>query len=170
MPQITAVAPYRIGEVDGQDDEIIDTLAELHGLTFFAGAPVPRFDHGYWWLACRGKTAVAFAGVVPSTHVRGAGYLCRVGVIAQDRGNGLQLRLMRAVESKARRNGWNSLVSDTTQNIASANNFIRAGYELYQPRFPWAFADTLYWRKVIAGSSPSVHHSTYSRSTPPLEG
>jgi hypothetical protein len=26
---------YRIREVDGQDDEIADTLADLHRLTFF---------------------------------------------------------------------------------------------------------------------------------------
>jgi hypothetical protein len=26
--------------------------------------------------------------------------------------------------------------SDTTDNLASANNFIRAGYRLYQPHFP----------------------------------
>ena len=42
---------YRIREVDGQDDDISDTLAELHRLTFFDGAPVPEFDHGHWWLA-----------------------------------------------------------------------------------------------------------------------
>ena len=56
--------------------------------------------------------------------------------------NALQLRLMRALESRARRNGWGCIVSDTTDNVASANNFIRAGYRLYQPH-------TLYWRKSM---------------------
>jgi hypothetical protein len=64
-------------------------------------------------------------------------------------GNGLQLRLTRAVEKRARHNGWNSVISDTTENIASANNFIRAGYRLYRPRMPWAWPNTLYWRKFI---------------------
>lgn len=64
-------------------------------------------------------------------------------------GNGLQRRLMRAAERRARRNGWNSVVSDTTENIVSANNFICAGYRLYQPRMPWAWPSTLYWRKFI---------------------
>ncbi|MEA2863747.1 MAG: phage terminase large subunit [Bradyrhizobium sp.] len=63
--------------------------------------------------------------------------------------NALQLRLMRALESRARHNGWNSIVSDTTDNLASANNFIRAGYRLYQPPHPWAWPHTLYWRKSI---------------------
>jgi hypothetical protein len=65
-------------------------------------------------------------------------------------GNRLQLRLMRALESRARLTGWSWLISDTTDNLASANNFIRAGYLLYQPANPWAWPHTLYWRKAIA--------------------
>src|SRR5271163_3353842 len=80
MPQIVNIA-YRIREVDGRDDEIADVLTELHRLTFFSGASIPQFDGGHWWLAFREATPVAFAGVVPSTHVRNAGYLCRVGVL-----------------------------------------------------------------------------------------
>jgi hypothetical protein len=71
------------------------------------------------------------------------------------------LRLMQAAELRARRNGWTCLVSDTTRNVASANNFIRADYRLYQPQNPWAFADTLYWRKFIC-SRPSLH-GTHSK-------
>ena len=57
--------------------------------------------------------------------------------------NGLQLRLMRALESRARH------ISDTTNNLASANNFIRGGHQLYQPQYPWAWPNTLYWRKSV---------------------
>jgi hypothetical protein len=39
--------------------------------------------------------------------------------------------------------------SDTTDNIFSANNFIRAGYQLFQPQSPWAWPNTLYRRKAI---------------------
>jgi GNAT superfamily N-acetyltransferase len=140
---------YRIREVDGNDDEIADTLADIHRLTFFDGASVPEFDRGHWWLAYREAVPVAFAGVVPSTHAYNAGYFCRVGVLKKDCGHGLQLRLMRALESRARQNGWSAVVSDTTDNLASANNFIRAGYRLYQPQTPWAWPNTLYWRKSI---------------------
>lgn len=62
---------------------------------------------------------------------------------------GLQLRLMRAMEARVRHNGWRCVVSDTTDNVASANNFIRAGYRLYRPAVPWAWPNTLYWRKPI---------------------
>ena len=140
---------YRIREVDGHDDEIVDALTELHRLTFFDGAAIPKFDWGYWWLAYYEATPVAFAGVVPSTRAHNAGYICRVGVLQRHWGNRLQLRLMRAAESHARHHGCSCVVSDTTDNLASANNFIRAGYRLYRPRYPWAWPNTLYWRKSI---------------------
>jgi GNAT superfamily N-acetyltransferase len=154
-------SPYRIREVDGQDEEAADSLTDLHRLTFFDGAPIPCFAQGHWWLACHQAIPVAFAGIVPSTHLRNAGYFCRVGVVQPHWGNGLQLRLMRAVEARARRNGWSHVISDTTSNITSANNFIRAGYRMYQPQIPWAFPNTLYWRKIIIPAASS--HSTHSK-------
>jgi hypothetical protein len=50
---------------------------------------------------------------------------------------------------------------DMSGNVASANNFIRAGYRMYQPQYPWGFPSTLYWRKTIH-PLPSVH-STHSK-------
>jgi hypothetical protein len=140
---------HRIERVIGQDDEISDTLADLHRLTFFDGASIPAFDWGHWWLAYYETVPIAFAGVIPSTRATNAGYLSRVGVLKRHCGHGLQLRLMRALESRARLNGWRSVVSDTTENLVSANNFIRAGYRLYQPQIPWAWPNTLYWRKSV---------------------
>jgi GNAT superfamily N-acetyltransferase len=140
---------YRIKQVDGQDDEIVETLADLHCLTFSKSAPIPEFDWGYWWLVFFGQVPVAFAGLIPSTLIPNAGYFCRVGVLERHWGHTLQLRLMRAVETRSRRNGWCCVVSDTTDNIVSANNFIKAGYRLYQPRTPWGWPHTLYWRKSI---------------------
>jgi hypothetical protein len=140
---------YRIREVDGSDDDIADMLADLHRLTFFDGAAIPEFDQGHWWLAFHAEMPVAFAGIVPSTRAFNAGYFCCVGVLRKYCGHALQLRLTRALESRARRNGWSTVVSDTTENLVSANNFIRAGYRLYQPQTPWAWPNTLYWRKSI---------------------
>jgi len=54
------------------------------------------------------------------------------------------------MEYRTRRNGWSCVVSDTTNNLASANNFIRAGYRLFQPEYPWGWTNTLYWRKLVA--------------------
>jgi GNAT superfamily N-acetyltransferase len=140
---------YRIREVDSHDDDVADMLTDLHSLTFFNGASIPDFEDGHWWLAFRDGKPVGFAGVIPSICVRNAGYFCRVGVLHKHCGHGLQLRFMRAMELRARSNGWNCVVSDTTDNVASANNFIRAGYRLYEPQHPWAWSNTLYWRKFI---------------------
>jgi len=140
---------YRIREVNGHEDEIADTLAELYYLTFFNGARLPDFDQGHWWLAVHEANPVAFAGVVMSTHAPNSGYFCRVGVLRQHRGRALQLRLMRPLETRVRRIGWRYIVSDTTDNVASANNFIRSGYRLYRPQDPWAWPHSLHWRKSI---------------------
>ncbi len=140
---------YRIRIVDADDDESAEVLGELHRLTFFDGASLPQFEIGAWWLAYHNGEAVAFAGVVPSTHARNSAYFCRVGVLQRHWGRGLQRRLMRAIEARGRRRGWDSIVSDTTDNPVSANNFIQAGYRLYEPEMPWAWSHTLYWRKWL---------------------
>jgi GNAT superfamily N-acetyltransferase len=140
---------YRIREVDGFDDDIGDVIADLHRLTLFGSAPIPELDVGHWWLAYHDGLPVGFAGLVPSAHVRDAGHFCRVGVLKRHSGRALQLRLMRCMESRARSNGWRCIVSDTTDNIISANNFIRAGYHLHKPEYPWGWANTLYWCRAM---------------------
>ncbi|WP_439398137.1 GNAT family N-acetyltransferase [Bradyrhizobium sp. PMVTL-01] len=140
---------YRIRIVDTSDDDIVDTLSDLHRLTFFDAAVMPQFELGAWWLAYQGDDAVAFAGVLPSTHVRNGGYFSRVGVLQRHWGRGLQRRMMRVVEARGRRIGWGSIVSDTTDNPVSANNFIQAGYRLFEPEAPWAWSHSLYWRKLL---------------------
>lgn len=135
--------------VEASDEDVADTLDDLHRLTFFDAAATPQFELGAWWLAYHGDDAVAFAGVVPSTYARNSGYFSRVGVLQRHWGRGLQLRLMRAVEARGRRIGWNSIVSDTTDNSFSANNFIKAGYLLFEPEVPWAWSHSLYWRTSL---------------------
>ena len=79
---------YRIRMVDASDDDVADTLAQLHRLTFFDAAAMPAFDLGAWWLAYQRDQAVAFAGVVPSTYARNFGYFSRVGVLPRHWGRG----------------------------------------------------------------------------------
>ncbi len=140
---------YRTGAVDTFDDDVVEALKELHALTFIDRAPMPEFEVGDWWMTTLLGQPVAFAGLVPSTVGTGIGYLSRVGVLREHWGNGLQRRLMRAIEQRARRAGLYCIVSDTTGNIVSANNFIGCGYVLFQPRQPWAWEYSLYWRKMI---------------------
>jgi GNAT superfamily N-acetyltransferase len=141
---------YRIREVDGLDDEVIETLDELHDACFEGNAPRVQYDTGHWWLAYYGRQPVAFSGIIPSTLGVGIGYFNRVGVLPQYRGRGLQRRLMRCLEACARRNGWVAVITDTTDNVPSANNMIKAGYKLFDPPYGrWAFEHSNYWMKEL---------------------
>lgn len=140
---------FRIKEVDGLDDDVSDTIQELHKLTFLESAPTVVPDHGFWWLVYDRKEAVGFAGLVPSSMGFGIGYLKRSGVIHTHRGHGLQRRLLRVREAKAKREGWSTLITDTTDNIHSANNLISAGFKLFRPEAPWGYQTSLYWRKDL---------------------
>ena len=139
---------YHIKEVDGTDPEIDYVLQDIHKETFgFIG--IMRTDYGHWWLAYDDDEPIAFAGLVKSTIGPDTGYLKRVGVLPPYRGAGLQRRFIRVREQRARREGWTTIVTDTTDNLPSANSLIRAGYKLFQPTTPWAFSSSLYWRKQL---------------------
>lgn len=140
---------YQIREVDTSSDSVLETLTELHRRTFRTGAPIPAFDIGHWWIVNHSGCPVAFAGLVASTALQKSGYFCRVGVVKGHLGRGLQRRLMSALERRARHNAWHWIISDTTDNVFSANNFIRMGYRLFRPPSPWGWPRTLYWQKEI---------------------
>ena len=138
---------YRIREIDGPKHS--DILAKLHQRTFGDSAEQPDVSRGHWWLVYYEKEPIAFAGLTPSQLGFNCGYLKRVGVLPAHRGNGLQRRLVRVREARARRNGWKRVITDTTENVPSANSLIRAGYRMFRPTHGWAFNDTLYWTKTL---------------------
>jgi GNAT superfamily N-acetyltransferase len=140
---------YRIKAVDGSDAHMSDILHDLHEQCFGTTAPQVNNAVGHWWLVLFGQEPVAFAGMTKSTIGPNAGYFKRSGVLAPHRGNGLQLRLIRAREAQAKRNGWKRIVTDTTGNVPSSNTLIRAGYKLFEPDYRWCFEHSLYWTKTL---------------------
>lgn len=143
---------FRIKEVNPFSNSVVSAIHRLHNLCFGDTASLTRqeIQKGYAWLVYSGSSGpVAFALLCRSSTAPNGGYLSRVGVLEPYRGNGLQKRLIQVRERKARSLGWTVLVTDTTGNIPSSNSLIRAGYTLYQPDFPWAFAESLYWRKFL---------------------
>lgn len=142
---------FVVKRVDGNDDEVADTIQYLHHATFFDTAPKITTDYGDWWLVFdEHREPIAFAGMVPSTLGPGIGYLKRVGVLPEYRGQGLQRRLIRVREMRAKQHGWYRLVTDTTDNVPSANSLIKAGYRLFDPGAHWwGFAHSLYWTKNL---------------------
>jgi GNAT superfamily N-acetyltransferase len=76
--------------------------------------------------------------------------MCRAGVVRSHRGKGLQKRLIRVRERKAREHGWKWLITDTASyNVASSNNLAACGFKLFRPSRPWGHDDGLYWRKAL---------------------
>ena len=144
---------YRLRKVDGTDEDVAEELKELHDQTFGASAPMILPDQGHWWLA-EGRVdgewlPAGFCGLTERPQEPSVAYLKRAAVLPWARGRRLQRRMVRVREALARKLGIKQLVTDTTDNIPSANNLIACGYKLYRPAEPWGFTHTLYWFKEL---------------------
>jgi GNAT superfamily N-acetyltransferase len=154
---------YKIREVDGEDE--LEELRSLHDECFGGEAPqITDNDviNGHWWLVWEkewhifapaphwGSHPIAFAGLKQSLRFDNVGYLYRVGVMPAYRGQGLQKRLITVREAKAKRLGYIALVTDTTDNPASANSLINCGFHIHEPYVVWGpNPRTIYWRKWL---------------------
>ncbi len=126
-------------------------ITAMHTDLFHGGkAAVPDLHKGHWWLMVHKGHPVAFAGLYQLEDCEISGYLCRAGVTWDHQGLGLQKRLIRVRLAKARRLGWDWIVSDTRRsNHPSANSLIRCGFKLFKPRRGWGPAGSLYWERDI---------------------
>lgn len=144
---------YRIKAVDGSDDEIAEVLKELHNETFGSSAPQVEPERGWWWLAFSAderRDIAGFCGLTPTySQPSDVAYLKRAGVLLSHRGQRLQRRFVRVREARARKEGFATIVTDTTDNPSSANNLIACGYRIYRPDAPWAFPESIYWYKDL---------------------
>lgn len=105
---------------------------------------------GDWWVGWKGGDPVAFACLKPTRGDPATGYLARAGVLPSARGQGLQKRLVKVREKRARELGMTHVVTDTANyNVASSNSLIACGYRLYRPSYVWGFPDGNYWRKEL---------------------
>lgn len=106
-----------------------------------------------WWIVWQGEEAVAYAGLRPCQveHNAGLGFLCRVGVVPEHRGRGLQKRLIRVREAAAKAIGLEELVSYCVPwNCASLNSLVACGYKFYRPATKWGGAGAVYLHKKLA--------------------
>ena len=142
------MSDYRIRKVDTDDEDVAELIMDLHKATF-PGIASPDLTVGCWWVASDGIGPVGFAGLTPSTAGPRIGYLKRAGVLPQHTGKGLQRRFIRVREASAKQHGWTLLLTDTTDNPASANNLARCGFKMFTPADPWAFKNSLYWMKRL---------------------
>lgn len=139
---------YAINLVDRTKPEVLRILKKLHNSCLPGDKPY-EFKDGYWWLVTYKGVAVGFCGMEASSRWEKTGYFCRAGVAKEHRGRGLHNRLIQVRLRYARRLGWTHCVSDTRDNPPSANNLIKAGFKMYQPRYPWGWDDACYWIKKL---------------------
>lgn len=104
---------------------------------------------GWWWVIEQDGQPAGFCGMHPSLQWSDTVYLCRAGVRPEFRGRGLQRKMIRIRERAARRLGFTWLITDTSDNPASANSLIACGFRMYLPARPWGWRHTAYWRKRV---------------------
>jgi RimJ/RimL family protein N-acetyltransferase len=138
---------YEIHEVDGVEfSYTIDALNRLD--PYFPELQERHIVSGYWWLVYLGREPVGFAGMVPMEPFPGVGYFKRC-LVKPGHYGGIQLRAMAARDLKARQLGWTMLVSEChASNSRSAANFLKFGFEQFEPEQPWA-KDSIFFKKTL---------------------
>jgi len=137
-----------IKRVDIRKESVQDKLSALQKICLPHDHPYDT-NFGSWWIATENGVDIGFAGLVRTVSWSDCGYLCRAGVVPNSRGQGLQKKLIHVRVRQAKALGWNWVVTDTTDNLASANSLIATGFKLFQPTKPWGFKNTLYWRRKL---------------------
>lgn len=140
---------FKIRKIDLRNSADVNVIMFLQRKILPSDTPY-KLDHGHWWIAYAecGKP-VGFGGLVRSIRFNDTGYLCRAGVLDNFTGHGLQRRLIDVRLRKAKELGWNWVITDTTNNPASANSLINSGFKLYEPSAPWSFKNALYWKYKV---------------------
>ena len=137
---------FTVKQIDIRKKEYVTILMYLQKRCLPGDKPM-KIDRGHWWIAyAENGKPVGFAGLTRSSQWTNAGYMCRAGVLPEYQGHGLQKKLIQVRIQKARRLNWEWLITDTTNNPASANSLIAMGFRMYMPSVPWAWKHSNYWR------------------------
>lgn len=137
---------YVISRVSTRDPEIQALLVRMQVECLPGDRPLAARDGDWWICYTEAGTPVGFCALKSSVRWAETGYLSRAGVLPGHRGKGLQKRLIRVRIARARQLGWKWLLSDTSENPASANSLIACGFRMYEPRDPYGLETSLYWR------------------------
>lgn len=101
-----------------------------------------------WIVYDEDKTGVGFCSVRPLEH--NIAYLNWAGLTEAGRGQGLHKRMIQTRERWCRKNEFESIITYTTvDNIQSARNLLKSGYELFLPEYTWAGKNFLYFQKIL---------------------
>jgi len=114
---------------------------------FVAGDGPYHKPNTVWWILYDEKIPIGTAGL---TIENNEGFLCRVAILPEYRGKGLQKKLIKTRVRKAKKLGLTRVFTYTfLNNPQSCNSLIKTGFKMYRPAYQWAGTDALYWYKLI---------------------
>ena len=137
-----------VGSGDGLSQQNLSRISVMQEIVFgciYDSSPVDA----HWWIAFQNGSPVAFAAL---THYEDddTAFLSLAGVLPCARGKGLQKRFIKKREKLAAELDCRRIITYTSyDNIVSANNLIKSGYLLYEPKWDWGVTDAYYFRKVL---------------------
>ena len=119
----------------------------------FPGEPISpvKFKATYWWIVrCKNKP-IGYAGLrLVDEGDDKLGFLCRVGVLPDFRGHGLQKRLINSRVSFAKRVGCSAVLTYAyKENYPSINSLVSRGFRMYSPSYAWAGRDVMLYFRIL---------------------
>lgn len=135
---------YRITVRQTKDIEVIK---ELHREILPGDEFYERDTNRYWLAFCDGVLAGFCIATVLQDRIV---FLSRSGVLPEFRGLGIQKRMIQIRLWFARKIKSPAAITYTMKdNHASSNNLVKCDFRLYDPEYPYAGPNVLYWIKMI---------------------
>ncbi len=131
----------------GPDD--IEAIEQMDRVCFpFDKQYMFAWEKNATWIAEEGVECVAYLSAHPLRN--GVWFFSRVGVMPSHRGQGLQRKLMTAMERHGRKWGWREIVTYCVgRNGHSIANILEAGYQTYAPRRSYVGFEVVHLRKYL---------------------
>jgi len=120
-------------------------LAGLDALCFPYDEPYAVIGKWWWIIEDMDWNPVAYAGLSPCPETPGYMFLCRSGTLPSHRRQGLAQRLTEARLEFARSLKKDVITYVQRDNIASANNLIKAGLRIVKPVYRYGGDDGIYF-------------------------
>ena len=128
---------------------LVDLQIRTFGSVIESAKMIPE---SHWWIVeDEDRRPGGFAGLFEYDDRKRTGFLCLAGIIPRLRGQGLQRRLIRVRERRAKILKLSRLISYTaSDNVTSANNLLACGFRLYTPRWEWGIKGGFYLQKLFS--------------------
>ena len=122
-------------------------LVQIMDKNIFFGCENEFKTNREWWVILNDSNKViAYCG---SIYTEGICIYIRAWVRKDNRGKGLQKKLINIRYKAALKNSHTVITYTTKDNYPSANNLISQGFKLYFPEYAYGGKEMLYWIKQI---------------------